>query len=72
MKWYYESVGRNTNLLLGMVIDNRGLIPAFDVKTVEEFGKYLQMRFDRSLPRAARERLLKSNSPGHCSSIPSS
>ena len=35
---YYKSVGRNSNLILGMVIDDRGLVPDVDKKTFEEFG----------------------------------
>jgi alpha-L-fucosidase len=45
MKWYYESVGRNSNLLLGLVIDQRGLIPDSDVKIITEFGQALNKRF---------------------------
>lgn len=36
---YFTSVGRNTNLLLGMVIDNRGLVPESDVARFVEFGQ---------------------------------
>lgn len=43
---YYFSVGRNTNLLLGMVIDNRGLVPEKDRQIFLEFGKEIKTRFD--------------------------
>ena len=36
---YETSVGRNTNMLLGLVIDDRGLIPDADVRQVEALGK---------------------------------
>ncbi|UVI29356.1 alpha-L-fucosidase [Paenibacillus spongiae] len=42
---YYDSVGRNANLLLGMVIDNRGLVPEADVKQFTEFGEEIARRF---------------------------
>ena len=45
MRKYETSVGRNTNMLLGLVIDNRGLIPEGDVKRAEEFGQAIQQRY---------------------------
>ncbi len=41
---YYTSVGRNTNVLIGMAIDTSGLFPAHDAKIFEEFGKKLADR----------------------------
>ncbi len=41
---YYTSVGRNTNVLIGMAIDTSGLFPAHDAKIFEEFGKKLWQR----------------------------
>lgn len=35
---YCKSVGRNTNMLLGIVVDTRGLVPDADLKRLEEFG----------------------------------
>lgn len=35
---YEVTVGRNTNMILGVVIDNRGLVPDADVKRLAEFG----------------------------------
>lgn len=49
MRWYYQSVGRNTNLLLGLVIDNRGLVPDFDVSQLDQFGQLLKSRFENPL-----------------------
>ncbi|WP_236972799.1 alpha-L-fucosidase [Membranihabitans marinus] len=49
MARYVESVGRNTNLLLGVVIDDRGLIPAADSIRIVEFGKEVERKFSNSL-----------------------
>lgn len=46
---YYKSVGRNSNFLIGMVIDNRGLVPDTDKKAFEEFGSVI--RRINELPR---------------------
>lgn len=45
MDCYYQSVGRNCNLLLGMVVDNRGLVPERDVTEFRRFGAMLSRRF---------------------------
>lgn len=45
MKKYETSVGRNTNMLLGIVIDDRGLVPDADVKRIAEFGHAIQERY---------------------------
>ena len=45
MEKYETSVGRNTNMLLGLVIDDRGLIPDADVRRVEEFGAAIGERY---------------------------
>jgi len=42
---YCKSVGRNTNMLLGIVVDDRGLVPDADVKRMEEFGMELKNKF---------------------------
>ena len=46
---YCKSVGRNTNMLLGIVIDNRGLVPDADVKRLTEFGKEINSQFSNPL-----------------------
>lgn len=45
MSRYRESVGRNTNMILGIVVDNRGLVPDADVKRLEEFGAEVKKQF---------------------------
>ncbi len=49
IRMYYTSVGRNTNLLLGMVIDNRGLVPELDAKVFKQFGEEIKARFANSI-----------------------
>ena len=45
MDKYETSVGRNTNMLLGLVIDNRGLIPDADVRQAEKYGEAIRKRY---------------------------
>ena len=45
---YFSTVANNTNLLLGMVIDNRGLAPTEDVKQFTRFGELMERIFDKS------------------------
>jgi alpha-L-fucosidase len=42
---YYTSVGRNANLVIGVVIKPDGTIPEADAKSLIEFGKKLRDRF---------------------------
>ena len=42
---YCKSVGRNTNMLLGIVVDNRGLVPDADVVRLKEFGSKLTIDY---------------------------
>ncbi len=46
---YEKSVGRNTNMLIGIVIDDRGLVPKADMQKLEEFGKVRQKLFSNKL-----------------------
>ncbi len=46
---YETSVGRNTNMLLGLVVDDRGLIPDADVRQVELFGKEIARQYGSPL-----------------------
>ncbi len=68
MKIYYESVGRNANLLLNSNPDREGLIPLVDFQRYVELGREIRRRFSKpiaetsgvghdlelTLPRAAR------------------
>ncbi len=49
MDRYIQSVGRNTNMLLGIVVDDRGLVPNADVQRLTEFGDELNQQFSTSL-----------------------
>lgn len=46
---YCKSVGRNTNMLLGIVIDDRGLVPEADVNRMKEFGELIGKKFSNPL-----------------------
>ncbi len=55
MEKYYYSVGRNTNLLLGMVIDNRGMFPEKDAAVFREFGEMIKERFSSPIAETSGE-----------------
>jgi len=42
---YLKSVGRNTNMLIGMVIDDRGLFPEADAAVFKQFGDRVRQAF---------------------------
>ena len=42
MRKYETSVGRNTNMIIGLVIEPSGLVPEGDVKRCEEFGNAIR------------------------------
>lgn len=45
MQKYVTSVGRNTNMLLGIVVNDKGWVPATDVARLEAYGKEIRRRF---------------------------
>jgi len=45
---YYQCVGRNTNMLIGMAIDTSGQFPAKDGEILAAFGKEIKRRFGKS------------------------
>jgi len=49
---YFTSVARNTNLLLGMVVDTRGLVPEPDCKRFAEFGEQIKKIFSNRIASA--------------------
>lgn len=51
LRKYETSVGRNTNMLLGLVIDNRGLVPDADVERIEELGKEIERQYGSPMIR---------------------
>lgn len=49
MEKYVTSVGRNTNMILGIVVDDHGLVPEGDVKRMQEYGDEIQRQFGSPL-----------------------
>ena len=49
LKKYHTSVGRNANMLLGLVIDSTGLVPEEDVERLEAYGRALEKQFSHPL-----------------------
>ena len=49
MHKYETSVGHNTNMLLGIVVDPRGLVPEGDVRRLEEFGEAIKEKYGTPL-----------------------
>ena len=45
MEKYETSVGRNTNMLLGIVIDTAGRVPEADFRRISEFGAAIRERY---------------------------
>jgi len=52
-KMYDTSVGRNCNLVIGLVVNNQGLVPQPDVKRMEELGKAQRGRFSKTVGQTA-------------------
>lgn len=48
---YETSVGRNTNMLLGLVVNDKGLIPEADVRQVEMLGKEIVRQYGSPLQK---------------------
>ncbi|TKG96377.1 hypothetical protein EYV94_03735 [Puteibacter caeruleilacunae] len=46
---YYTTAGRNTNMLIGVVVDPRGLVPDVDVARMKEFGDEIKKRFSKPI-----------------------
>jgi len=49
VKMYYNSVGHNTSLILGVTPGPDGLMPEKDVKRLKEFGDEIQQRFSNPI-----------------------
>ena len=48
-------VGRNTNLLIGLVIDNRGVVPDADVRQFAAFGNRIRHQFGREIKEVCNQ-----------------
>jgi len=53
---YYKSVGRNTNMLVGMVVDTSGLIPRQDSLVFDSLGKNIKKLFSKPVISAKQSR----------------
>lgn len=65
---YIKSVGRNTNMLLGIVVDDRGLVPDADVRQLTESGKLIRDSFSKqlgSISGSGNDFTVKFKSPVH-------
>jgi alpha-L-fucosidase len=65
MDKYCKSVGRNTNMLLGIVIDDRGLVPDADVARLNEIGLKIEKSFSNLISKTSgtgNEHVLELNS----------
>jgi alpha-L-fucosidase len=49
MDRFYTSVGRNSNMMIGMAIDTSGLFPEKDTRIFEEFGAMLKQRENKKI-----------------------
>ena len=54
MELYYSSVGRNSNLLLNVPPDRRGLLHENDVKALMDFRELLNKEFEKDLARGKK------------------
>lgn len=66
LKKYETSVGRNTNMLLGLVVNDRGLVPSTDVRQVEALGKEIVRQYGSPLQKVSgtgSEYVISFNSP---------
>ena len=53
MHKYETSVGRNTNMLLGIVINDKGLVPDADIKRIEEYGKAIKRTYSNPIAQTS-------------------
>ena len=53
MNMYYNSVGHNTSLILGLTPNTDGLMPEPDVKRLKEWGDEINQRFSNPLATAS-------------------
>jgi len=65
---YIKSAGRNTNMLLGIVVDDRGLVPDADVQQLAGFGKMISDNFSGQIGSTSGmgyDFIVKFDSPAH-------
>lgn len=49
VKMYYQSVGRNSNYIIGAVVDTNGLVPEADCRSLKAFGDKISQIFSNPL-----------------------
>jgi alpha-L-fucosidase len=54
---YLKSVGRNTNMLIGMVINDRGLFPEADAAVFAQFGALVKQAFQTPIAALSQDEL---------------
>ena len=71
MHMYYNSVGHNSTLIMGLTPDPRGLLPEADAKRLEEWGAAIKKTFQNpSLPPPQRGSIVLSfDNPQNISNI---
>lgn len=47
VKNYNTSVGRNSNMLIGIAVDTSGLVPETDIKILRDFGNEIKKRYSK-------------------------
>lgn len=52
---YFTSVGRGANMLIGMAIDNRGLVPDADVREFRRFGELVKGLYAKKIASRSGE-----------------
>lgn len=55
VQMHYQSVGRNSTLILGVTPDRRGLVPEADAARLAEFGNAIARRFQTTLATTSGE-----------------
>lgn len=53
MHMYYNSVGHNSTLIMGLTPDPRGLLPEADVKRLEQWGEAIEKTFSKPIATTA-------------------
>ena len=53
MHMYYNSVGHNSTLIMGLTPDPQGLLPQADVKRLEEWGAAIKKTFSNPIASTA-------------------
>ena len=61
---YLETVGRNATLILNVPPNKAGVLPAADVKVLEDLGKMIEKRLGTDLAKTAKVEASETRAPG--------